>query len=143
YLIGRMLRNPRIPPLSLALVLGAIAVFTLHGATPAPVDWTWPSLVVPNMHFSIPAFLAISLPLIVLSIGLGNVQGLGYLAEQGYRVPANQVTFVLGLSSVVNAMFGGHTAQVSRNGIPIMASPEAGPATGRYWASLLASSAML
>ena len=95
------------------------------------------------MHFSFSAFLAISLPLIVLSIGLGNVQGLGYLAEQGYRVPADKVTLVLGLNSVINAIFGGHTAQVSRNGIPIMASPQAGPMHARYWASLLVAGAML
>ena len=67
------------------------------------------------------------------AVGLGNVQGLGYLSEQGYKVPANMVTFVLGLCSIVNSFFGGHTAQPSRNGIPIMASPEAGPAGGRYW----------
>ena len=78
-----------------------------------------------------------------LSIGLGNVQGLGYLSEQGYRVPADKVTFVLGLNSIANAVFGGHTAQVSRNGIPIMASPEAGPIQGRYWASVLVSVGML
>lgn len=143
YVIGRALRNPRIPPLSLALIGGGVAVVLLHGATQAPVDWTLPSLVVPAMHFSVSGFLAISLPLIVLSIGLGNVQGLGYMTEQGYRVPADRVTLVLGLNSIINAVFGGHTAQVSRNGIPIMASPEAGPIEGRYWASLLASGGMV
>lgn len=143
YLVGRALRNPRVPPLSLALILGGVAVFFMHTATPGPLDWALPSLVVPSMTFSLQTFLAISLPLVVLSIGLGNVQGLGYLAEQGYRVPADRVTLVLGISSLVNAMFGGHTAQVSRNGIPIMASPEAGPMHGRYWASLLGGAAML
>jgi len=143
YLLGRALRNPRVPPLSLALVLGGLAVFALHTATPAPLDWELPSLVVPSMHFSLATFLAISLPLVVLSVGLGNVQGLGYLAEQGYRVPADRVTLVLGVSTIINALFGGHSAQVSRNGIPIMASPEAGPKHGRYWASLLAALAML
>jgi benzoate membrane transport protein len=143
YVLGRALRNPRVPPLSLALIAGAAAVLFMHTASPAPVEWTLPTVAVPQMSFSVNSFLAISLPLIVLSIGLGNVQGLGYLTEQGYKVPADRVTLVLGLNSVVNAIFGGHTAQVSRNGIPIMASPEAGPMHGRYWASLLASSAML
>ena len=143
YVVGRALRNPRIPPLGLALGVGAVAVAVMHSATPAPVDWTLPSLVVPTMHFSLTSFLAISLPLIVLSIGLGNVQGLGYLSEQGYKVPADRVTLVLGLNTIVNAIFGGHTAQVSRNGIPIMASPEAGPIQSRYWASLLVAPGML
>jgi len=143
YLLGRVLRNPRIPPIGLALVSGGIAVAFLHSATPAPVDWSLPSLAVPPMAFSLNTLLAISLPLIVLSIGLGNVQGLGYMAEQGYRVPADKVTLVLGLNTVVNAIFGGHTAQASRNGIPIMASPQAGPMNGRYWGSLLVAVAMV
>jgi len=143
YVVGRMLRNPRVPPIGLALISGAAAVAVMHSANPEPVEWMLPSLAVPTMHFSVASFLAISLPLIVLSIGLGNVQGLGYLAEQGYRVPADRVTLVLGINSVVNAVFGGHTAQASRNGIPIMASPEAGPMHGRYWASLLVAVAML
>src|ERR1051326_8460933 len=88
YILGRALRNPRVPPIGLALISGAIAVALMHSATPAPVDWTLQSLAAPPMQFSVNALLAISLPLIVLSIGLGNVQGLGYLAEQGYRVPA-------------------------------------------------------
>jgi benzoate membrane transport protein len=143
YVVGRALRNPRVPPIGLALITGALAVAAVHSATPAPIDWTLPNLAVPAMHFSLSGVLAISLPLIVLSIGLGNVQGLGYLAEQGYNVPADKVTLVLGVNSVVNAIFGGHTAQASRNGIPIMASPQAGPMHGRYWASVLVAGAML
>jgi benzoate membrane transport protein len=143
YILGRALRNPRVPPIGLALITGGIAVAFMHSATPAPVDWTLPSLAVPPMAFSLNSVLAISLPLIVLSIGLGNVQGLGYLAEQGFHVPADKVTLVLGINTVVNAIFGGHTAQASRNGIPIMASPQAGPMHGRYWASLLVAVAMV
>ena len=48
-LIGRMLRNPKVPPLSLALVLGGVAVLAMHSATPAPADWAWPTLAVPEM----------------------------------------------------------------------------------------------
>lgn len=143
YVVGRALRNPRVPPIGLALMTGAAAVAVMHTANPEPVEWMLPSLAVPTMSFSLSSFLAISLPLIVLSIGLGSVQGLGYLAEQGYRVPADRVTLVLGVNSIVNAIFGGHTAQPSRNGIPIMASPDAGPMHGRYWASLLVSVSML
>jgi len=142
YVIGRALRSPRIPPIGLALITGAAAVAVMHSSTPVPVDWALPSLVVPHMSFSLNSMLAISLPLIVLSIGLGNVQGLGYMAEQGYRVPADKVTLVLGINSVLNAFFGGHTAQASRNGIPIMASPQAGPLNGRYWASAIVGCAM-
>ena len=38
YVLGRALRNPRLPPLGLALVVGGVAVAVMHTATPAP--WT-------------------------------------------------------------------------------------------------------
>jgi benzoate membrane transport protein len=80
---------------------------------------------------------------VVLSFGLGNVPGLGFLLAQGYRVPVNLVTIVIGVQSIVNALFGGHQAIVGRNGAAILASPEAGPATGRYWGSLIANALLI
>jgi benzoate membrane transport protein len=76
-------------------------------------------------------------------MGLGNMQGLRFLAAQGYRVPVNRITVVLGLSSVVNALLGGQTAIVSCNGMPIMAGPEVGPVEGRYWAGLISAALTL
>jgi hypothetical protein len=93
----------------------------------------------PGVAFSFSAFVAVSIPLIVLSMGLGNVQGLGFLVAQGYKVPVNATTVVLGLNTIANSLFGGHTAIVSRNGMPIMAGPEAGPVRGRYWANLISA----
>jgi benzoate membrane transport protein len=103
---------------------------------PIPIAWALPVLTRPSVSFSASAFVAVSLPLVVLSMGLGNVQGLGFLIAQGYRVPVNATTAILGLTSVVNALFGGHAAIVSRNGMPILAGPDAGPRAGRYWANL-------
>ena len=37
---------------------------------------------------------------------LGNVQGLGFLRAQGYRVPVKPVTVLVGLGSIVNALRG-------------------------------------
>ena len=143
YAVGRLIRNPRIPPVGLALIGGGIAVLLAHRASPAPIAWALPSLVVPHMQFSASAFVAVSIPLVVLSMALGNVQGLGFLMAQGYKVSANKVTLVLGVNSIVNAFLGGHTAIVSRNGMPIMAGPEAGPVEGRYWANLIAAALTL
>jgi benzoate membrane transport protein len=143
YFLGRLLRNPRIPPVGLALLAGGLAVALAGRASPAPINWELPSLVVPGVAFSASAFAAVSIPLIVLSMGLGNVQGLGFLIAQGYKVPVNATTFVLGVNSIVNALFGGHAAIVSRNGMPIMAGPEAGPVQGRYWANLISATLSL
>jgi len=143
YAIGRLLQRPRIPPVGVAAMAGGLAVLLGQRANPVTISWELPSLVVPHIEHSTSAFLAVSLPLVVLSMGLGNVQGLGFLVAQGYRVPVNRITVVLGLSSVLNALLGGHTAIVSRNGMPILAGPAAGPAEGRYWAALISAALTL
>jgi benzoate membrane transport protein len=139
YLLGRLLGARRVPPVAFAALGGAIPALLVQRAIPAPVAWSPPVVLVPETQFSLSAFATISLPLVVLSVGLGNVQGLGFLVAQGYRVPANLITLVVGLQSVVNAVFGGHQATVGRGGVAILASPEAGPPAGRYWGCLLAS----
>ena len=55
---------------------------------------------------------------------------------QGYAVPINVTTVVVGINSVVNALFGGHAAIVARTGVAIFAAPDAGPKEGRYWANM-------
>lgn len=139
YLVGRLIRNPRVPPVGLAVIFGGVAVALAGRFTPAAISWSLPALVVPEMRFSISAIIAVSLPMIVLAMVLGNVQGLGFLLAQGYRVPVNWVTAVVGANSVVNAVLGGHPAIVARTGVAILASPDAGPVASRYWANLVAA----
>jgi benzoate membrane transport protein len=74
-----------------------------------------------------------------MTVGIGNVQGLGMLLAKGYRPPVNLVTAVIGVASIVNAVFGGHQATVARNGIAILAAEDAGPAQKRYVANLVAT----
>jgi benzoate membrane transport protein len=143
YLIGRLIANPRVPPVGLAVIAGGIAVYAAERFTPASIAWSWPVVAVPEVSFSLPAVLAVSLPMLVLAMGLGNVQGLGFLLAQGYRVPVNGTTVALGVNSIINALFGGHPAIVARTGVAILASPEAGPLAGRYWANLIAATLTL
>lgn len=139
YLVSRHFASPRVPPVGMAMIFGGIAVFLTQSYTPAAVAWALPTIAVPEMTFSLSAIVAVSLPMVVLAMGLGNVQGLGFLMSQGYKVPVNRVSVVLGLNSIVNALFGGHPAIVARTGVAILASPEAGPAQSRYWANIVAA----
>ena len=139
YLAGRIVGSPRVPPVGIAALAGAAVVgFLGIGQTPA-LQWSAPALTVPEMEFSAGAVLAVGLPLVVLSLGLGNVQGLGFLAAQGYRVPVNAVSVLVGVASVVNAVFGGHPASVARAGVAMLASPGAGPAQQRYLAVVVSA----
>lgn len=140
YLVGRFIASPRVPPMGLAVIVGGMAVFVFGDTTTEVISWSLPDLAVPGMRFSLPAFIAVSLPMIVLAMGLGNVQGLGFLLSQGYRVPVTAVTVAVGLNSMVNTALGGHPATVARTGAAILAGPDAGPKQGRYWASLIAAS---
>ncbi len=139
YMFGRALGNPRLPPVGLAVVFGGVAAFFAIKPDAEPVLWTLPVLAVPSMTFSFSAFVAVSLPMVVLAMGLGNVQGLGFLMAQGYRVPTTVVTVVVGINSMINALLGGHPAITARTGVAILAGPEAGQPQGRYWANIIAA----
>ena len=139
YLIGRAISNPRVPPVGLAVMAGGLAVVWAGTPPAAAFEWTLPALAVPDMAFSVPAIMAVSLPMVVFALALGNVQGLGFLRAQGYPVRANAVTTAVGVASILNALLGGHAATVARNGVAILASTEAGPVAGRYWAVVISS----
>jgi benzoate membrane transport protein len=139
YLLGRLIGNPRFPPVGLAVIGWGIAVALTGTASVETAEWTLPTLTVPEMAFSMSAVIAVSLPMVVMAMGLGNVQGLGFLMAQGYSVPVNTVSTVVGINSVVNALFGGHPATVARTGVAILAASDAGPISGRYWAAVVAA----
>lgn len=108
-------------------------------ASPDAMYWSLPVLAVPKIGFSGPAVAAVSLPMVVLALGLGNVQGLGFLMGQGYKVPINKISILVGVNSVVNALLGGHPATVARTGVAIIAGPNAGLESQRYWGSIVAA----
>lgn len=139
YLVGRVINNPRVPPVGLSVAGGGIAVALLGIPAVEPVKWTLPALVLPDMSFSFASIVAVSIPMVVLAMGLGNVQGLGFLLAQGYAVPVNAVSTAVGVNSVVNALFGGHPATVARTGVAILASPDSGAVPGRYWAAIISA----
>lgn len=140
FLVGRAIGSPKLPPLALAMVIGGAAVAVSGRIGNAPVVWALPAIAVPDIAFSGSAFLGITLPMVILAMGLGNVQGLGFLLAQGYRVPVTPTTIVVGLNSIINALFGGHPAIVARTGVAILAAPDAGPKESRYWACVIAAS---
>lgn len=139
YLVGRFISSPRVPPMGLAIIAGGVAVFLFGHTVPGEISFALPQLAYPGIHFSFAAFLAISLPMTILAMGLGNVQGLGFLIAQEYAVPVTRVTILTGVNSIVNAFLGGHAATVARTGAAILAGPEAGPKEGRYWASMISA----
>ena len=139
YLVGRVLNDPRLPPVGLAAVGGGIAIGLSTSTAALDLAWHAPVLAVPEMTFGVGAFAAISVPMIILSMGLGNVQGIGFLQAQGYKVAVNPVSILVGIASTLNAVFGGHPAIVARTGVAMLAAREAGPMEGRYWGVVISA----
>jgi len=114
-----------------AALAGQVRLQALSWSPPqvAPI---WPAIDLANI-------LALAVPLVVISLGVGAVQGIGVLESQGFRPPTRLLTMVIGVNSLVNAMFGGHPASMQAQGMAILAGPEAGPREQRYVGSIVAA----
>ena len=143
YFGARALGVRRIPPVGLAALAGAAVALVAGTTEPLTGALAAPSVSLPGVSFSLDAILTVSPALVVFALALGNVQGLGYLSAQGYRVPVNAVSIAVGLASIANAALGGHQASVARATSAIVAGPEAGPAEGRHVASVVAAAGAL
>lgn len=139
YLVARGVGVRRVPPVGLAALAGIVAALAAGRVGPVEGAWAPPSVAPPEMAISLDAVLTVSPPLVVFALALGNVQGLGHLAAQGYRVPANAVSVGVGIASIANALMGGHQASVGRATSAMLAGPEAGPREGRHVASVVAA----
>jgi benzoate membrane transport protein len=139
YLGARALGRSWLPPVAGALALGLTAAAIAGQVHPAAFEWSPPHIVPVAPVLGIESVLALSIPLVVMAVGIGNVQGIGMLLSKGYSAPVDRLTVVVGVNSVVNAIFGGHPSTVARSGVAILASEDAGPRERRYVANLVAS----
>jgi benzoate membrane transport protein len=139
YFAARLIASPRVPPVGVALVVGSLALAAQGTVSLGELAWSFPTLEVPRFQFDPAAITAVSVPLVVFALGLGNAQGLGFLRAQGYEVPVDRVSRAVAMGSLINALFGGTPATVARNAAALLAGPDAGPARGRYWGVLISS----
>jgi benzoate membrane transport protein len=139
YLGARWLGRAWLPPMGGAVVAGLAGAAMVGQIRPAAFRWSPPVVEALVPAFDPGSLLAVSVPLVVMAIGIGNVQGIGMLVNQGYRPPTNLLTVAVGINSVINAVFGGHPSTVARNGVAILAGDDAGPRDQRYVANLVAS----
>ena len=139
YLGARALGRAWLPPVGGAVAAGVLAALLAGQINLGGLRWSPPVIEPVWPTFSLTGALALSLPLVVMSIGIGNVQSIGVLVSQGYRPPIRLLTVLTGVMTIVNALFGGHAATLQRNGVAILAGDEAGPRQHRYVAAVIAS----
>jgi benzoate membrane transport protein len=139
YLGARALGRAWLPPIGGAVAAGVATAVLAGQVNLAGLRWDPPVIEPVWPAFSPTGVIALALPLVVMSIAIGNVQSIGFLVSQGYRPPIRLLTVLTGVMTVANALFGGHAATLQRNGAAILAGAEAGPRRHRYVASLIAS----
>lgn len=138
YVAALGVKRVWLPPMAGAVAGGIGAALIAGSVRVGEFAWGAPQ-VAPVMPALDPGtLLTLSVPLVILSVGTGNIQGLGVLAGQGYVPPVSATTHTVGVATIVNGLFGAHTATVQSVGSGILAGEDAGPRDSRYIATAIA-----
>ena len=74
-----------------AVLAGLIAAGALSGQiNTGALEWSAPTVAPVRPEFDFGSLAALTIPLVVMAIGMGNVQGLGVLVAQGYRTSCGE-----------------------------------------------------
>jgi benzoate membrane transport protein len=139
YLISRAWGRVWLPPMFGAVLAGLVATGLGGQINTGALQLSAPTVTVIRPEFDVGSLAALTIPLVVMAIGMGNVQGLGVLLAQGFEPPVAKVTALMGVTTLINAAFGGHVSSIQNNGAAILGGPDAGPREQRYVASAIAS----
>jgi benzoate membrane transport protein len=138
YLVARSQNRAWLPPVGGAVLAGVLAAVIAGDTTLASVTWGLPHVQLMSPSLGVGSLIALVLPLVLLTIATGSIQGIGLLTRHGFRPPVNVITTSVGVVSIVNALFGGHVASLQSASGAVLVGEEAGPRERRYIAVLIA-----
>ncbi|OJA06091.1 benzoate/H(+) symporter BenE family transporter [Halomonas sp. QHL1] len=136
FISARLFR--KIPPLIVAMLAG-ILYLAATGVDLSGIEATirFPEFIVPQ--FTLGAFLTYGLPLAIILVGMETPAGVGLVKGMGYKeVPANAITAVGGVGTMVSAFFNLHSTCIAAPMTGVCASPEAGAHDKRWVAAVIA-----
>jgi benzoate membrane transport protein len=96
-----------VPPLIVALIVGAVAIAVLGRFQPGPgaiFEYAQPTLYTPA--FSWRALIELVVPLAITVLVVQNGQGYAVLGAAGHKPPVNAVTIACGAGSMLSALVG-------------------------------------
>ncbi|SMB97179.1 benzoate membrane transport protein [Deinococcus hopiensis KR-140] len=142
YLLGRAFAPRWAVPLALLAGLSAaILTGAMHpGSAPRPVHFTFTAPT-----FSMRAFVAVTVPSVLLAVASQHLPGLAILSASGYRhVPPRPLVALTGLAGLLAAPFGSVTLNLGAITAAICTGPEAHPEPEkRYIAGLTCAAGYL
>lgn len=136
FISARLFR--KIPPLVVAMLAGILYLIAT-GVDLSGIEATirFPEFIVPQ--FTLSAFLTYGLPLAIILVGMETPAGVGLVRGMGYKeVPANAITAVGGVGTMVSAFFNLHSTCIAAPMTGICSSPEAGSHDKRWVAAVVA-----
>jgi benzoate membrane transport protein len=139
YVAAVALRRSWLPPMALAFLLGTGAALVAGELRFGETKLAPPVLDPVRPEFAPGGVLGIAIPLMLMALAMGNVQGFGILRNEGFDPPIRLATITMGVATMVNATFGGHVATLQTNGTAIMAGKDAGPIDRRYVSTVIAA----
>src|SRR5262249_24746551 len=85
YVAARAIGRNWCPPLAVAFAAGLLVAAITGQVHPDAFAWSAPVADPIRPQLDPLSMLTLSLPLVVIAIGMGGVQGMGFLAGEGYR----------------------------------------------------------
>ena len=139
FLVALALTRSHLIAVISAAVVGFVGVVIIAGMPDAGGPMTLPQFALPAFDFDPASMLALGLPLLILTVGVGNLQALAVLRSEGFQARGNFYGLAAGVASLVNALGGGHPAAIGGSSTVISSGPSAGPKESRFWAIVLSS----
>ena len=115
-------------------VAGILAIVATAGLPETAPSIPLPQIALASIDLDLRASIALGIPLLILTVGVGNIQSLAVVRSEGYRPEGNLFGLEAGVAAVINALGGGHPGAIGSSGAVIAASPSAGPQESRFWA---------
>lgn len=139
YAIGLLITRSQLAAVGTAAATGFFGVVVTVGLPGAGDSMSLPPVALPAIEFSLAAIVALGIPILILTAGVGNIQSLAIVRSEGYTPNGNLFGVAAGAASVINALGGGHPAAIGGSVTAIASGPAAGPRESRFWAIVLSS----
>ncbi|MDP6666321.1 MAG: benzoate/H(+) symporter BenE family transporter [Dehalococcoidia bacterium] len=139
YLLGLTATRSQLVGVAVAAAVGFVSAVLAGGAPEIGNSVAMPEMGFSAIEFSPVAIIALGIPILVLTVGVANIQALALLRSEGYRVKADCYGLAAGATTVMNALGGGQAAALGGTAMAVASDSSAGPAGYRFWAIVLSS----
>jgi len=139
FLVGLVITRHHLAYVIVAAFVGFVGVVITAGMPDAGGSMALPAMALPTFDFNPSSLVALGIPLLILTVGIGNIQAVAILKSEGFKTQTNFFGLAAGAASLVNALGGGHPAAIGGSSIAITSGPAAGPKESRFWAIALSS----